>query len=60
VEIVLLERFEAGREVPPKKLEDGKYAGVVRSGRHLIIVIEADKKPVLDWITKTVSQNLEG
>jgi hypothetical protein len=60
VEIVLLERFLAGPEVPPKKLEDGKFAGVMRRGRHLIIIIEAEKKPVLDWIIKKVSQNLEG
>ena len=60
VEMFLLERFEAGRRVPPKELEDGKFAGVVRSGRHLIIVIEAEKKSVLDWITKIISQNLEG
>jgi hypothetical protein len=60
VEMFLLERFEAGREVPPKELEDGKFAGVVRSGRHLIIVIEAEKISVLDWITETISQNLEG
>jgi hypothetical protein len=60
VEMFLLERFEAGRKVPPKKLEDGKFAGVVRSGKYLIIVIEAEKKSVLDWITKTISQNLEG
>jgi hypothetical protein len=60
VEMFLLERFEAGRRVPPKKLEDGKFAGVVRSDKHLIIVIEAEKKSVLDWITKTISQNLEG
>ena len=43
-EMFLLERFEADRKVPPKKLEDGKFAGVVRRGRHLIIVIEAEKK----------------
>ena len=60
VEMFLLERFEADRKVPPKKLEDAKYAGVVRSGKYLIIVVEADKKPVLDWLTKTISQNLEG
>jgi len=60
VEMFLLERFEADRKVPPKKLEDGKFAGVARSGKHLIIVIDADKKSVLDWITKTISQNLEG
>ena len=60
VEMFLLERFEADRKVPPKKLEDGKFAGVARSGKHLIIVIETDKKSVLDWITKTISQNLEG
>ena len=60
VEIVLLERFKPGREVPPKKLEDGKFAGAVRSGRYLIIVIKADKKADLDWITKTICQNLEG
>jgi len=60
VEMFLLERFEADRKVPPKKLEDGKFAGVARSGKHLIIVIEADKKSALDWITKTISQNLEG
>jgi hypothetical protein len=60
VEMFLLERIEADRKVPPKKLEDGKFAGVTRSGKHLIIVIEADKKSVLDWITKTISKNLEG
>jgi Family of unknown function (DUF6599) len=60
VEMILLERFEAGRKVPPKKLEDGKYAGVVPKGKCLIIVIEAEKKPVLDWVVKTISQNLEG
>jgi len=60
VEMFLVERFEAGRKLPPKKLEDGKFAGVLRSGRHLIIIIEADKKSVLDWITKTIYQNLEG
>jgi hypothetical protein len=60
VEMFLLERFEADRRVPPKKLENGKFAGVVRSGKYLIIVIEAEKKSVLDWITKTISQNLEG
>jgi len=60
VEMFLLERFEADGKVPPKKLEDGKFAGVARSGKHLIIVIEAEKKSVLDWLTKTISQNLEG
>ncbi len=60
VEMFLLERFEADRKVPPKKLEDGKFAGVARSGRYLTIVIEAEKKSVLDWITKAISQNLEG
>jgi Family of unknown function (DUF6599) len=60
VEIVLLERFEEGRKVPPKKLEDGKFAGVVRRGKYLTIVIEAGKKSLLDWIIKTISQSLEG
>jgi hypothetical protein len=60
VEMFLLERFEADRKVPPKKLEDGKFAGIVRRGKFLIIVIEAEKKSVLEWITQTVSQNLEG
>jgi hypothetical protein len=59
-EMFLLERFEAGRKVPPKKLEDGKFAGVVRSGRYLIIVTEAGKKSDLEWITENISYNLEG
>jgi hypothetical protein len=60
VEMFLLERFEAGRKVPPKELEDGKFAAVVPSGRYLIIVIDAEKRSLLDWIIKTISQNLEG
>jgi hypothetical protein len=60
VEMFMLERFEAGREVTPKKLEDGKFAGVVRTGKDLIIVIEAEKKSTLEWLTKTITQNLEG
>jgi len=59
-EMFLLERFEAERKVPPKKLEDGNFAGLLRSGRYLIIVIEAGKKSVLEWITKTTFHNLEG
>jgi len=60
VEIFLLERFEADRKIPPKKLEDGKFAGVVRKGRYMIIVIEAENNTVLEWITETISRNLEG
>jgi hypothetical protein len=59
-EMFLLERFRPGRKVSPKKLEDGKLAGLERRGKYLIIVIEADKKPVLDWLTKTIARNLEG
>jgi Family of unknown function (DUF6599) len=58
-EMFLLERFEAGRKVPPKKLEDGKFAGVERKGQYLIIVIEAEKKSDLEWVTETISDNLE-
>jgi len=60
VEMFLLERFEKDRRIPPKKLEDGKFAGIVHSGKYLIIVLEAEKKSVLDWITKTILKNLEG
>ena len=59
-EMFLLERFETDRRIPPKKLEDGRFAGVVRKGRYLIIVIEAENKTVLEWITETISRNLEG
>jgi hypothetical protein len=59
-EMFLLERFDPDRKIAPRKLEDGKFAGVDRRGQYLIIVIEADQKSVLDWLTKTISQNLEG
>jgi hypothetical protein len=60
MEMFLLERYAAGRKVPFKKLEDGKFAGVSRKGRHLIIVVEADKKQDLEWLTRSISRNLEG
>jgi hypothetical protein len=59
-EMFLLERYEAGRRVPPKKLEDGNFSGLLRKEKYLLIVIEAEKKSVLDWIAKTISRNLEG
>jgi len=59
-EMFLLERYEAGRKMPPKKIEDGHFAGLLRKGTYLIIVIEAGEKPVLDWLIKTISHNLEG
>ena len=59
-EMFLIERFMADRKLPPKKLEDGKYAGLSRDGRHLVIVVEADKKPDLEWLMRSISRNLEG
>ena len=59
-EMFLLERFAADRKAEPKKLEDGKFAGVERNGRHLIIIIEADKKQDLEWLIRSISRNLEG
>jgi hypothetical protein len=58
-EMFLLERFAADRKVAPKRLEDGKFAGLSRKGRHLVIVIEADKKQDLEWLMRSISQNLE-
>jgi hypothetical protein len=59
VEMFLLERYQGGRNVPPKKLEDGKYAGCVRDGKYLIIVVEADKKSLLEEISQAIAYNLE-
>jgi hypothetical protein len=59
-EMFLLERYQGGRNVPPKKLEDGKYAGSVRNGKFLIIVVEAEKKSLLEEISRAIAHNLEG
>jgi hypothetical protein len=58
-EMFLLERFAADRKREPKKLEDGKFAGITRKSRYLVIVIEADKKQDLEWLTRSISRNLE-
>ncbi|MEW5900142.1 MAG: DUF6599 family protein [Acidobacteriota bacterium] len=58
VEMFLLERFIPDGRPAPKKLENGKFAGVSRQGRFLIIVLDADKKSVLEWLTNKVSMNL--
>ncbi|MDH7513084.1 MAG: hypothetical protein QHH14_09070 [Clostridiales bacterium] len=58
VEMFLLERFVPDVPVKPKKLENGKFAGIVQKGEYLIIVLDADKKTLLDWLLKQVSMNL--
>jgi hypothetical protein len=58
VEMYLLQRFVPEARVAPLELENGKFAGVARVGRYLAIVVEADDKPVADWLLKQVSQNL--
>jgi hypothetical protein len=58
VEMFLLERFEPEGQPGPKKLENGKFAGIARQGRYLIIVLDADKKSLAGWLLKLVSTNL--
>jgi hypothetical protein len=58
-ELFLLERYQPNWKVPPKRLEDGNFAGLQRKGRYLIIVIEAGERSVLDWLIKTVSHNVK-
>jgi phosphoribosylformylglycinamidine (FGAM) synthase PurS component len=54
----LLQRFVSDRPYPPVKLENKKYAGAVRSGRYLAIVVEADDKAMAEGLLKRVSANL--
>jgi hypothetical protein len=58
VEMYLLQRFVPEAKVPPLKLDNGKYAGVVREGRNLAIVVEADDKATVEWLLKQASMNL--
>lgn len=58
VEMCLLQRFVPEAKVLPLKLDNGKYAGVVREGRNLAIVVEADDKPTVEWLLKQASLNL--
>jgi hypothetical protein len=58
VEMYLLERFVPGGRVRPKKLENGKFAGIVRKDKYLIITLDADDKALLEWLVKQVSVNL--
>jgi len=61
VEMYLLERFDPeGGEVEPRKLENGKYAGIVIRGPYLIIVLEADSRSLLERISQEISKNVEG
>ncbi len=58
VEMFLLERFVPDVQVQPKKLENGKFAGIVRKGQYLIIVLDADTESLLEWLVKQASMNL--
>jgi len=60
VEMYLLERFDPERgDVEPKKLENGKYAGILIRGSYLIIVLEADNKALLERLSLEISKNVE-
>jgi hypothetical protein len=58
VEMFLLERFVPDGKYPPKKLENEKYAVVGREGRDVIIVLDADKPSIAEWLLKQATQNL--
>lgn len=58
IEMYMLERFVPDRKFPPAELENGKYAGAVRSGRYLAISVEADDKAVADDLLKRALANL--
>jgi len=58
VEMFLLERFIPDVQVQPKKLENGKFAGIVWKDEYLIIILDADTKSLLEWLVKRVSVNL--
>lgn len=60
VEMYLLERFDPDAEVEPKKLENGKYAGIIIRGTYLIIVLEADNRSLLERLSQEISKNVEG
>ena len=58
IEIFLLKRFAPDRSFPPVKLENGKYAGAVPSGRWLAIVVEADKEAMVVDLLKRASTKI--
>jgi hypothetical protein len=58
IEMYLLQRFAPDREFPPVELEDKKYAGAVRAGRYLAIVVEADDKATAEDLLKRASADL--
>jgi hypothetical protein len=60
VEMFLLERFDPeGGDVEPKKLENGKYAGIIIRGTYLIIVLDADNRSFLERLSQEISKNVE-
>lgn len=61
VEMYLHEKLDPKRgEVEPKKLENGKYAGIVIKGSCLIIIVESETKTLLERLSREISKNLEG
>jgi hypothetical protein len=58
IEMFLLQRFVSDRPYPPVKLENKKYAGAVRSGRFLALVVEADDKAIAEGLLKRASTKI--
>ena len=47
-------------EVQSQKLEDGRFSGILRKGRFLIIALDAEALPLAQWLFQETSQKLEG
>lgn len=59
VKIYLKDKAMPQGEVQSQKLEDGKFAGILRKDRFLIIILESETLPLAQWLIEETSQKLE-
>lgn len=60
VKIYLKDKVLPESKVQSKKLEDGKFSGILRKDNFLIIVLDAEALPLCQRLFQEISQKLEG